>query len=130
MTTSSVSYGFTGSGDSPDVLLDSAGAVNQRYLTLPGDVVVTLRAGQTGADATTYSLPNLHGDVSLTVDGDGVLESTHVTGLFGEELASQGVPNNTATGTSWNYVGQHQKLTNTDALVVSSGTIHFIDLLQ
>lgn len=122
-TTSNVGYGFTGSGDSPDFLLDGSGNATQKYLTLPGDVIVTLKPSSTGAAAATYSLPNIHGDVYLTVDADGIVKSTHQTGPFGEQLLNQTSPQNTATGTSWNYVGQHQKLTDQDTSPIPGGII-------
>lgn len=122
-TTTNASYGFTGSGDSPDFLLNSSGDVVQKYMTLPGDVIVTIKPGSTSAGATTYSLPNIHGDVYATVNADGTLIATHMTGPFGEVLYGQTNPSNTATGTSWNYVGQHQKLTDTDTSPISGGII-------
>ena len=51
-----------------------------------------------------------------TVDADGQVKSTHQTGPFGEQLPNQTSPQNTADGTTWNYVGQHQKLTESDFL--------------
>lgn len=122
-TESNVFYSFTGSGDSPDVLLDSGGNVIQKYVMLPGDVIVTVKPGSTSAGAITYSLPNIHGDIYLTVDADGAVKSAHRTGPFGEALPSQVNPANTATGTSWNYVGQHQKLTDTETSSISGGII-------
>ena len=122
-TTSNVTYGFTGSGDSPDFLLDTNGDVIQKYLTLPGDVLVTIKPQSTSAGAVTYSLPNIHGDIYLTVDADGLVKSTHQAGPFGEQLPNQTVPTNTASGTSWNYVGQHQKLTDIETSPISGGVI-------
>lgn len=122
-TTSNVGYGFTGSGDSPDFLLDGNGDVIQKYLTLPGDVLVTVKPQSTSAGAVTYSLPNIHGDIYLTVDADGQVKATHQTGPFGEALPNQTAPQNTAAGTSWNYVGQHQKLTDTDTSQINGGII-------
>ena len=54
-----------------------------------------------------------------TINADGALIDTHITGPFGEALPNQSNPANTAEGTSWNYVGQHQKLTdlNTSSIV-------------
>lgn len=122
-TTSNVGYGFTGSGDSPDFLLDSNGDVTQKYVTLPGDVIVTIKPQSTSAGATTYSLPNIHGDVYATVNADGALIATHQTGPFGEALSGQTSPFNTANGTSWNYVGQNQKLTDTETSLISGGIV-------
>ena len=124
-TDSNVSYGFTGSGDTPDFLLDSNGNVTQKYLTLPGDVIVTIKPNSQSAGATTYSLPNIHGDIYLTVDADGAVKSTHQTGPFGETLPTSPTPTpqNTAEGTTWNYVGQHQKLTDQDTSPIPGGII-------
>ncbi len=122
-TTSYVAYGFTGSGDTPDYLLDGNGDAQQKYLMLPGDVLVTIKPNVQSAGATTFSLPNIHGDIYLTVDADGSVKSAHQTGPFGEELPNQINPLNTADGTSWNYVGQHQKLTETETGPISGGII-------
>lgn len=108
-----LSYGFTGSGDTPDFTTNGAGVVQEKYLTLPGDVVLTIRPGQSGSAQKTYSLPNIHDDVFATTNADGVLTSTHATGPFGEVLPSQLNPNNTTSGTTFNYVGQHEKITET-----------------
>ncbi|QGF23606.1 hypothetical protein Rai3103_07930 [Raineyella fluvialis] len=131
-TTSLVKYGFTGAGDTPDFLTDATGAVTQKYLTLPGDVLVTIDTGATGAGATTYSLPNLHGDVFATINALGALISAFMTGPFGEVLptpitqptGAQGVtatPRNTADGTTYGYVGQHEKMTDTDTSPIAGG---------
>ena len=71
----------------------------------------------------TYSLPNIHGDVYLTVDADGAVKSTHQTGPFGEQLPNQTNPQNTADGTMWNYLGQHEKITDTDTSPIEGGII-------
>lgn len=131
-STGSVKYGFTGSGDTPDFLTDNAGTVVQKYLTLPGDVLVTIKPQSTSAGATTYSLPNLHGDIFATVNADGALASTFMTGPFGETLPNQSsqlagatspstTPSNTAPGTTYQYVGQHEKLTDTETSSILGG---------
>lgn len=130
----SVKYGFTGSGDTPDFLLNASGDVEQRYVTLPGDVLVTIKPLSQSAGATTYSLPNIHGDIFATVNADGALMSTFMTGPFGEVLpnrpvqtvgatAPSAVPLNAATGTSYGYVGQHEKMTDTQASSIAGGII-------
>jgi RHS repeat-associated protein len=120
---SSISYGFTGGGDSPDFLTNSNGDVLQKYITLPGDVIVTIKPQSSSAGAVTYSLPNIHGDIYLTVDADGLIKSSHQTGPFGEILSNQVTPENTAIGTAWNYVGQYQKLTDLETSPIAGGII-------
>jgi RHS repeat-associated protein len=132
--TSLVSYGFTDDSDSPDYLADSAGTVKQKYLTLPGGVSVTIKTDSTSAGATTYSLSNLHGDVSATINADGALMDTFMTGPFGEVLPNQPAtktnatldtnnPVNTASGSSYGYVGKHQKSTETDISPILGGVV-------
>lgn len=110
---------YTGSSDTPDALLDASGNVMQKYLVLPGDVLVTIKPQSVSAGMLTLSLPNIHGDIFATVDADGRLTDTFVTGPFGEKLANSPLsPKNTANGATWGYLGQHQKLTE-DALSLS-----------
>jgi RHS repeat-associated protein len=112
-------YGYTASGDSPDFITDTNGTVTEKYLTLPGDVLVTIRPNKQSAGIQTYSLPNIHGDTMATVNADGILTALHMTGPFGENLPNQpqtlglttSQPNNTVQGASFGYVGQHEKLT-------------------
>lgn len=122
-TTSDAYYGFTGSEDSPDFVTDASGNVVQRYLTIAGDVIVTLDDTKQGAAATTYSLPNLHGDMFATVDGDGALIDTHLTGPFGEKITGQTAPGNAVNGTSFGYLGQHSKFTDTETSAISGGIV-------
>ena len=132
VTQSNVQYGFTGSGDTPDFLTDSAGTVVQKYLTLPGDVLVTIKPQSQSAGATTYSLPNIHGDIFATINADGALMSTFMTGPFGEvlqnavtqlagALSPTATPTNTADGTTYGYVGQHEKMTDTESSPILGG---------
>ncbi len=131
-TTSLSNYGFTGAGDTPDFVKNANGDIVQKYLTLPGDVLVTLNPTKTSAGMTTYSLPNLHGDIFATVNADGALNSTFMTGPFGEVLqnaisqlasavAPSATPGNTVDGTTYNYVGQHQKLTDLETSGIVGG---------
>ncbi|RYF28757.1 MAG: hypothetical protein EOO17_04130 [Chloroflexi bacterium] len=113
--TGTVHYGFTGSGDTPDFVQNANGDVIEKYITLPGDVIMTVRPDQAdAAKKTTYSLTNIHDDTMATTNASGQLFSTHITGPFGEYLPAQTSSNNTIAGTTWGYVGQHEKLTETD----------------
>ena len=127
-------YGFTGVGDTPDFTTDSAGTVTQKYITLPGDVLVTIKVDSTSAGAVTYSLPNIHGDIFATVNADGALMDTFMTGPFGEVLPNQPAPPsqavalsdrplNTTAGTSFGYLGQHEKITDTETSPISGGIV-------
>ena len=119
-------YGFTGAGDTPDFATDTTGAVTEAYLQLPGNVLLTARpSAAADEDKQTYSLPNVHGDIMATTSASGVLQGTWLTGPFGEVLSSAspangqtitGQPANpaNATGsTTFQYVGQNEKFTET-----------------
>ena len=79
----------------------------------------------------TYSLPNVHGDVMVTADGGGILLGIHRTGPFGEALTGQTAPNNTQDYSTYNYVGQHQKLTETafESDIIQMGARLYVPVL-
>jgi RHS repeat-associated protein len=98
--------------DSPDLLLDNAGVVVEKYLQLPGGVLLTIRPNQSGNNQKVFSLPNIHGDTMSTTDAAGTLTSSFTYDPFGNPTAA--APNNTATGSTYGWVGQHEKVTDTD----------------
>ena len=116
--TSVVRYGFSAGGDTPDLVMDGAGAVVARVLSLPGGVTVNLPV--TGA--AVWSYPNIHGDVIATADGAGARTGALVwydpfgqpvdpaTGLIGTGAADDAVPDNLPGDADNAWVGQHQKL--------------------
>jgi RHS repeat-associated protein len=109
-------YGYTASGDSPDFITDLNGTVTEKYFTLAGDVLLTVRPSHTSAGSQTLSLPDIHGDIMATIDADGSVLGTSQTGPFGEVLAASTTnttPWNTLNGASFQYVGQHEKLSET-----------------
>jgi len=62
-----VRYGFTGADDSPDFQLTTTGGLGERYVSLPGGALLTVNG-----TTTTWSIPNLHGDIIATVTGTNV----------------------------------------------------------
>jgi RHS repeat-associated protein len=85
------------------------------YLQLPGGVtVVVYPSGSGKANQYSYNLPNLHGDVFLTTDGNGVNTSNnsgpsnsdfYVYDPFGEPMFYD--TQNVGWG-SWGYKGSHE----------------------
>jgi RHS repeat-associated protein len=111
-TTTDYKYGFTGSSDTPDLLLNAAGnAVVEKYLQLPGGVLLTVRPTQSGNAQKVFSLVNVHGDVLATTDASGSQTGTFTYDPFGNPVSTS--PNNTATGSTYGWVGQHEKDTET-----------------
>jgi RHS repeat-associated protein len=103
-TTTTNKYGFTGAGDTPELLLDNSGNVVERYLSLPGGTLLTKRSA-----SSTWSLVNVHGDVMATTDANGANQATYTYDPFGQPVSS--TPTNTATGSTFGWVGQHEKAT-------------------
>ncbi|HEU4913808.1 MAG TPA: PA14 domain-containing protein [Candidatus Saccharimonadales bacterium] len=110
-TQSDLRYGYTASGDTPDFIKQTDGTVVEKYLSLPGGVTVTIRPSASGGGQKTYSLPNIHGDNMATLDGSGTRTATSIVGPFGEPIPGQQSLDNSLSGTTFSYVGQHQKLT-------------------
>jgi hypothetical protein len=62
-------YAYSGDGDSADLILDAAGALAQRELSLPGGVLLTKTYGP--SPSTSWAYPNIHADIIATADGAG-----------------------------------------------------------
>ncbi len=116
LSTNSVWYCFTGASDTPDFTRDANWAITEKYLELPGGVVLTIRPLQTGNAQKTYSLPNLHGDVFAATNTAGAQNATYQYDPFGQTVGTAN-PNNTAAGTSYGWVGQHEKKSETDLAI-------------
>jgi RHS repeat-associated protein len=116
--TTSTTYSFAGSGDSPDIELDDQGAVTSAVVSLPGSVLVSM-----GAASQSWSYPNIHGDIIVTADQTGTRSAglavydpfgqtmDPVTGALGTVPANQAGPDNKPGDADYDWLGQHQKLT-------------------
>jgi RHS repeat-associated protein len=113
-------YSFTGTGDTPDFVRDVNWNVIEKNLSLPGGVMLTVKPQESvNNNKKQYSLPNIHGDTLLTANAAGTNTSNGNGPLnsfgydpFGNVLPSSVLPANTANG-SYGWVGQHQKLSET-----------------
>lgn len=110
---SSEKHVYSGDGSSPSAILDQNGTVLYKYLSLPGGINVKITPASTSAGAKTYSLSNFHGDTMATINADGAVTGTYMTGPFGEALTNTVLPQNATTDTSYGYAGQHRKITET-----------------
>ncbi|WP_253838807.1 PA14 domain-containing protein [Actinokineospora globicatena] len=113
-------YGYSGSGDTPDLVRDNSWRIVQRTIALPGGVSLTMRPdAPVAADRAVYSLPNVHGDVLLTANGSGANTSTgngpgnsFTYDPFGAITTGSTAPANFDAG-SQGWLGQHQKVSET-----------------
>lgn len=122
-------FGFTGGGDSPDLILGTDNSVLQRVFGLPGGVtLLKTSAGQ------SWSYPNIHGDITVTADAAGTRSAgVHrydpfcqpidpVTGQIGTLVSDDAGPDTVPGNADWGWLGTHQKLTE------RAGSIHTIEM--
>ena len=115
-----VRYSYTADGDTPDLTLTADGGLLERQISLPGGVLLTQRGTAAGGinSADMWSHPNVHGDIFVTADGTGA--KTGATRHFdaygqplnpstGELTGSSGVPDTSAGGFDYAWLGQHQR---------------------
>lgn len=103
-------YGFTTAGDTPDLTTNPAGAIEEKYIQLPGGPVLTIRPTKANTASRVFSLPNVHGDTMATTNAAGSLTGTYTYDPFGVALSATGA-DNTAKSSSYGWVGQHEKIT-------------------
>lgn len=116
LKTNEIWYGFTGGSDTPDFTRDANWNIVDKYLELPGGVILTIRPAQSGNAQKTYSLPNLHGDVFATTNTAGGQIATYQNDPFGQTIGTA-QPGNTAASTSYGWVGQHEKKSEIDLAI-------------
>ncbi len=106
--------GFTGSGDTADFIRRPDWTITEKYQTLPGGVLLTIRPTQTVAlQQNVFSLPNIHGDTMTTTNAAGISTGSYQYDPFGQ-LISSAAADNTSSGNSYGWVGKHQKQTEKD----------------
>jgi RHS repeat-associated protein len=103
-------YGFTGDGDTADMVLDSTNTLVENFLVLPGGVLVTQRVG-----SALLSYPNLHGDTAFVLNETGAgFQGPFEYDPFGNKLTPATVDN--ATGSmDYGWLGQYQRATEQQA---------------
>jgi RHS repeat-associated protein len=106
-----VLYGYTGTGDSADLVLAADKRLLTRSISLPGGVLYTVKS-----DGATWDHPTVRGDMCLTTDATGkqVGELRTYT-PFGEPVRADGVvdpdavPDNQPGQMDNGWLGQHQR---------------------
>ncbi|MEU6584009.1 PA14 domain-containing protein [Nocardia sp. NPDC046763] len=123
-------YGYASTADSADVILDANGTMVQRILNLPGGVVLTvnysqstpgggftLPGGSTPLPPTTWSYPNLHGDILFTADGSATRSAQiYLYDPYGQNIdpatGAMGdipVPATAQGGMDFGWLGQYER---------------------
>ncbi len=100
---------YSASGDTGDVTLTTSNVVTERFVPLPGGVLVTKRAG-----GDVWSYPNVHGDIVATTNAAGVKQGvTAVYDPYGTVVTGV-VADNAAGAFDFGWVGQHQRPVETE----------------
>ncbi len=100
---------YSASGDTGDVTLTTSNVVTERFVPLPGGVLVTKRAG-----GDVWSYPNIHGDIVATTNAAGVKQGvTAVYDPYGTVVTGV-VADNAAGAFDFGWVGQHQRPVETE----------------
>ena len=111
------SYGYSASGDSPDLYLSSSGAIGQRVLGL--DAGATYTKDYTDASKSVWAYSNIHGDIITTSTGTTgqaagpiVCYDPYGTPITTAGAAdADGAPNTAPGAFDAGWLGQHQRYT-------------------
>ncbi len=107
-------YSYTASGDTPDYLRNASWQIQEKYMQLPGGVLLTIRPLEAvTSNKNVFSLPNIHGDVLATANTSGTLLQSHQYDPFGVLLSST-APDNLAGTATYGWVGSNEKLAESD----------------
>ncbi|HSW65685.1 MAG TPA: PA14 domain-containing protein [Bacillota bacterium] len=109
-------YGYSTSGDVPDIITDTAGGLLRKVYSLPGGVTMTSNPTDSQqAKQRTYTIPSFHGDTMITTDYFGVKTGAFTYDPFGNLLDSTTPPQNNSTpNTTKGYLAQFNRLTEVD----------------
>lgn len=112
------SYGYTGNGDTPDLIRDANWNIVEESLQLPGGVMMTVYPTQSGSAQKQYTLPSALGRTLLTTNANGTNTSNGNGPLnsftydpFGNILTGSNDPANTNLGGSYGFGGSHERIT-------------------
>ena len=106
-------YGFTASGDGPAYVHRPDWTITDKFVSLPGGVLLTIKPLNSGNAQKVYSLTNIHGDTFVTSDTSGTSTGTTKYDPFGTVISSTAAAN-APVGVSEGYLGGFEKATNID----------------
>jgi RHS repeat-associated protein len=104
----SIRFRYNGFNDTPALELTGT-AVTEAYTPLPGGTIRTTKVANTAA-TDILALPNLHGDIIVTTNGNGTRQgpATNYT-AYGQATTA---PETTTGNTDAGWLGQYGKLTD------------------
>ena len=127
--TTTTRFGYTGPGDTQDLVVSPSNQITPREFALPGGVLVSLPTTGTA----TWSYPNIHGDIIATANTTGTRTGTFtydpfgqpidpVTGRIGTTTANDAAPDNLPANSAYAWAGSHQRFYE------HVGTLAFIEM--
>jgi len=106
-------YGYMNDQDSAKYVHRADWGITDKFVSLPGDVLLTIKPFESGNNQKVYSLTNIHGDTFVTTNTAGTSTGTYHYDPFGTLLSGTDAANG-PLGTSFGYLGTHQKQSNND----------------
>ena len=98
-------YGSTATGDAPDYVTNGSGVLQQRDLALPGGTLLTYQS----ASASTWSYPNIHGDITAVANQTGTKQGTTDSYDPYGSLVAGALLDNSTGNLDYGWLGQHQR---------------------
>ncbi|MFG2040777.1 RHS repeat-associated core domain-containing protein [Dactylosporangium sp. NPDC048998] len=102
-------YAYSGYSDAPVATLDASNNLQQRLVTLPGGVLLTVQGG-----GNLWSYPDLRGNYTVLTDNSGTRINTPTSyNPWGQTASGSQPPNNVGGGNTMGPFGTSGKLTDT-----------------
>jgi len=105
IATKTLRYSYSGGADATALTLTSTNVIVDRTISLPGGVVVS----GVSASVATWAYPNIHGDVTYTINHTGTVGGPFLYDPYGQVLTS--APNTSPGDFDNGWLGQHQRPT-------------------
>ena len=103
--TKTLRYSYSGGADATALTLTNTNVILDRTISLPGGVVVTRQS----ATVSAWAYPNIHGDITYTIDQTGAKAGPFLYDPYGQPLS--GVANTGPGDMDGGWLGQHQRPT-------------------
>lgn len=101
--TKTLRYSYSGGADTTALTLTNT--ILDRTITLPGGVTVTRQS----AAVSTWAYPNIHGDITYTIDQTATKTGPYLYDPYGQPLTP--TPNTSPSDLDNTWLGQHQRPT-------------------
>jgi len=105
IATKTLRYSYSGGSDSTSLTMTSTNVTLDRTVSLPGGVICS----GLSASTATWAYPNIHGDITYTINHTGAASGPYLYDPYGQTLTS--APNTSPGDFDNGWLGQHQRPT-------------------